>query len=555
MAQLCGVFALLLCLSTMHIEQVYTATLISLPLERNLDVDGARHLLGDESMYGGIYLKQYYAKIRLGKQNFTVTVDTGSALLSVPSVDCAQARLDGKTLYVKNSTTSALVPYSSEECKTGRRAPLSANNCGFRIEYLDTSFIEGVLVEETLSFGSMTSRILFGASQTQSVNFVPSGIDGIIGLGPADLQSTVLPPLDHFVRANLMPDVFSLCSGYIDGHLVLGGIDQSMYNTSVKWTPIVNRIHYGVQISAMSVAGRTFDLSADKYLGGHNFGAIVDSGTTNLILPVAVFNAWKAAVQTEYCNGNSTLPYLCGASAAIFRSPSVALTMTAEDVAKYPPITFHLASASVLGEDVTLTLGPEYWLLNCTSTSVNCYRSGVGNASFSSADIMLGDVFMRAFYTIFDKQNGRIGFADRTSCQSKGGPLSVVVDVDQTMLIIRIASSVVVFLITLGTIRIIHDPIHLRTCRDFSRLMCCQSEFGHARPAVAVAITGTYSQGRPAGDHQISLMLASTVDPKSDIKSSQPGFLIPLPDLTPRTDVGSPSSMLSDITPTASPMN
>lgn len=48
------------------------------------------------------------------------------------------------------------------------------------------------------------------------------------------------------------------------------------------------------------------------------------------------------------------------------------------------------------------------------SLLLTCYPTGIGPAV--GVGLVLGDVFMENFYTVFDRGNSRLGFAPIASC-------------------------------------------------------------------------------------------------------------------------------------------
>ena len=68
---------------------------------------------------------------------------------------------------------------------------------------------------------------------------------------------------------------------------VVGGVDPSLSKSQMMYSPVYKKWYYEVIITNMEVDGKSLEMPCKEY----NFDkTIVDSGTTNIHLPYAVFN-------------------------------------------------------------------------------------------------------------------------------------------------------------------------------------------------------------------------------------------------------------------------
>jgi len=81
-----------------------------------------------------------------------------------------------------------------------------------------------------------------------------------------------------------------------------------------------------------------------------------------------------------------------------------------EDLADLPPITFQF-----LGENATVQLNDYIRYIPSQATGYD-YCGVLGMSSQAGNTLILGDTFMRQFYTVFDRKNQRIGFATAHNC-------------------------------------------------------------------------------------------------------------------------------------------
>ena len=118
---------------------------------------------------------------------------------------------------------------------------------------------------------------------------------GILGLAYQNLNSLGVPsPLSQMVKEHQLEDVFSLCfkkpsSQYVEdvgssGAFVVGGIGPaSMYTGPVHYAAVVQDQFYSVSLRDMLVNDQSLSMDMGRY------NVIVDSGTTNLLLPSPVY--------------------------------------------------------------------------------------------------------------------------------------------------------------------------------------------------------------------------------------------------------------------------
>ncbi|KAF1314343.1 Aspartic protease, partial [Globisporangium splendens] len=302
---------------------------------------------------------QYYGSISIGTpaQTFTVVFDTGSANLWVPSKKFGSHAVYDHT---KSSTYKAV----------GTR---------FAIQY-GSGPVSGTVSKDTLRVGSLTV-----ANQAFAEITVTSGLgslystgkfDGILGLAFDSISENNLPtPFGTLVNNGALDEpVFAFYLGKTDGgagELTFGGIDSSRYTGDITYVPVTQKTYWSVNLDSVGVNGQQFTGVTD---------AIVDSGTSFIYGPASTIDSLASQVgATAYSDGDYVLD--CGGS--------------------YPDVTF-----TVSGNTFTLT--QDDYTFQDGST---CVFAFVG----SDDQWILGDVFMRKYYTVFDwgtsTRAARVGFA------------------------------------------------------------------------------------------------------------------------------------------------
>jgi hypothetical protein len=309
---------------------------------------------------------QYYGEIALGspEQKFNVIFDTGSSDLWAASSQCddscgRHAKYDSakSSTYVANGTSFDIM-YGS--------GPVS----GFQsVDNLDM----GGLIVKGQEFAEVTNAAGLGAA------YKLGKFDGILGMAFQVLSvNDVTTPFNNLVNQGLVESsqfAFYLGNSRQDkGELVLGGTDPAHYTGDITWVNLLSATYWEITLNGMSVDGTSYT-SGTK--------AIVDSGTSILTAPSSIVAAIakqigaKEIIEGEYmvaCNYD-TLPDMT------FNIDGKDYVLTAYD---YLLPDGDLCLLGMIGMDIPPPTGP-LWIL--------------------------GDVFMRKYYTVFDSGNKRVGFA------------------------------------------------------------------------------------------------------------------------------------------------
>lgn len=309
---------------------------------------------------------QYYGAINLGTpgQKFQVIFDTGSSDLWVASSNCdsscgRHAKYDAtkSSTYVKNGTTFN-IEYGS--------GPVAGYESG------DVLNMGGLVVPNQI-FAEVTDASGLGAA------YKLGKFDGILGLAFPILSVNKVPTaFQNLVEQNLVAQPqfsFYLGNSAKDfGELTLGGSDSSKYTGDITWVNLLAPTYWEITLGGFAVSGTSY---------ASNTKAIVDSGTSLLTGPsdvvkqVAKAIGAKSIIEGEYmvaCNYD-TLPNFD------FTIDGKVYTLSASD---YLIPDGDMCLLGMIGLDIPAPTGP-LWIL--------------------------GDVFMRKYYTVFDYGNKRVGFA------------------------------------------------------------------------------------------------------------------------------------------------
>ncbi len=299
----------------------------------------------------------FYGDIDIGTpaKTFTVIFDTGSSNLWVPSINCTSATCSNKTKYDSSESST----YEDDG-----RAIVIAYGSGLvygRVGIDDVNF--GGLEVHNVSFGMMNSLSkIFG-----EINF-----DGILGMGFDAISVKKLPTvfelmLEQGLIEEAMYSFFLTKDPNEEGsELILGGIDPKHNLTEFKFYDLL-------EAKFFLIAMNDFGIGNDSYARG-SMKAIVDTGTSLIAGPLNVVNKIKALFPTN---------------------------LDCSNVKQYPNLYF------TFGED-KYEVSPEYYIINDEGQCI----LGIMGIPLDIKNIwIIGDVFLRNYYTAFDFGAKKVGFA------------------------------------------------------------------------------------------------------------------------------------------------
>ncbi|XP_053523881.1 cathepsin E [Artibeus jamaicensis] len=327
---------------------------------------------------------EYFGTISIGSppQNFTVIFDTGSSNLWVPSVYC-----------------------TSPACKTHARFhpswsnTYSATGRHFFIQY-GTGSLSGVIGADHISYahflwvfsyqveGLTVVGQQFGESVTEpGQTFVKAEFDGILGLGyPSLAVGGVTPVFDNMMTQNLVDvPMFSVYmssdpEGGAGGELIFGGYDHSHFSGSLNWVPVTKQGYWQITLDTIQVGSTTMFCS-------EGCQAIVDTGTSLLTGPSGDIRQLQKAIGAKPVDGE--------------------YAVECDNLNVMPDVIFTINGVPYILQPTA------YTLVDFVDGMQLCLSGfqGLDMQPPSGPLWILGDVFIRQFYSVFDRGNNRVGLA------------------------------------------------------------------------------------------------------------------------------------------------
>ncbi|XP_033758974.1 beta-secretase 1-like [Pecten maximus] len=392
------------------LHEALSGTVIRLPLKEassRLHHQRSRRSVPyhEKGNLGGKPGQGYYVEVLIGSppQKLNVLIDTGSSNFAVaagPNPDITSWFHRNESSTYQDVGTEVYVPYTQGNWR-------------------------GILATEHVALSSMPNSSVRAhiAFILHSSDFFINGSNwqGILGMGYAAIaqpDSSVVPFFDSLVKEAHVENLFSmqLCGtvyGFTNnsgtdmgGSLILGGVDASLYNGKMMYTPIHKEWYYEVIILDIMVDGASLQMDCKEY----NFGkTIVDSGTTNLRLPIKVFNTLVAKIQ-QHLLISGTQPgknFWAGVDHICWDEG----TIPYDD---FPTITISFPQTK--NSSFNLIISPQQYIRpvgedNDDDPGVDCFKFAVAS---STSGTVLGAVVMEGFYVVFDRAHKRIGFGKST---------------------------------------------------------------------------------------------------------------------------------------------
>ncbi|XP_027387743.1 pregnancy-associated glycoprotein 1-like [Bos indicus x Bos taurus] len=305
------------------------------------------------------------ANITIGTppQEFQVIFDTASSDLWVPSI------------FSTSPACSTHVRFRHLQSST-----FWLTNKTFRITY-GSGRMKGVVVYDTVRIGNLVSTDQpFGLSMKE-YGFEGRAYDGILGLNYPNVSfSGAIPIFDKLKNQGAISEpvfAFYLSKDKREGSVVMfGGVDHRYYKGELNWVPLIQAGDWIVHMHSITIKRKVIACS-------DGCEALVDTGTTHIEGPGRLVSNIQKLIGARlrgskhyvYCSVVNTLPSIIFTINGV-NYPVPARALILKDSRGHCYTTF---------KDSKLSPSTETWIL--------------------------GDVFLRQYFSVYDRGNDRIGLA------------------------------------------------------------------------------------------------------------------------------------------------
>ncbi|CAO3634843.1 unnamed protein product [Cunninghamella echinulata] len=347
------------------------------------------------------YLWSYLVTVGIGhpKKDFNLVLDTGSAILWVPSVECDQTTCP--------STTKNVQYFDPSRSKTYQLK----NNNRFALTY-GSGEASGQVGQDTITIGNTIEikNQTFGVASQVTKGLLDDGINGILGLAPSlaskkfnTRREIWKTPIDQLISNGMIHrNLFSVYFDITDkeeelestnGKLTIGDLpDNTTYTGNIQWTNrVINdfyKVYWGMQLKSVRINNKII---------GQSLTGITDTGSTMIIFNTQyekqLMDAFKIATKDK----NTDVYYV-----------------KCHQVSELPDLLFYLNN----NNNIPLRLTPQqytappwqssYWKLNNQECPLYITTETFGG---NQMDFILGQKFLEYHVSVYDSDHDRIGFA------------------------------------------------------------------------------------------------------------------------------------------------
>ncbi|KAF2491094.1 acid protease [Lophium mytilinum] len=298
-------------------------------------------------------------------EEYHMLVDAASSNTWVMSSECETDSCKTHSTFGKEDSTS-----------------LTTSDETFSIVY-GTGQVNGTVASDDVHVGDLSASLTFGLGIEVSSEFASYPMDGILGLGRGDSTSNAIeaPSLmdDLSTKSLIKAKLFGLhlsrtSDDNNDGELNFGAPNTERYSGSLNYMSVIENDD-GFWEIPLDDAGVN-----DKTLGLKGRSAIIDSGTSWLMMPEDDAVALHKLIP-GYTQSGETFTVPCTSK------QSVQLT--------FGGVVYDVSTADYIGGKLS---------------NGACSSKIIGRQTFGPHQWLVGDVFLKNVYTVFDLDDSRVGF-------------------------------------------------------------------------------------------------------------------------------------------------
>lgn len=244
--------------------------------------------------------------------------------------------------------------------------------------------MKGFVSQDTLTIGDLKikGQDFAEATSEPGLAFAFGRFDGILGMGFDRLSvNGIVPPFYQMVNQGLIDEpVFAFYlsgeNGDESSEVVFGGVDKDHYTGKITEIPLRRKAYWEVDLDSISFGDETAELE--------NTGVILDTGTSLIALPTDLAELLNKEIGAKKgFNGQYTVD--CSVRDSL---PDISFKLSGYDFA----ISAYDYILEVQGSCISTFMGMDF-------------PAPVGPLA------ILGDAFLRKWYSIYDLGKGTVGLA------------------------------------------------------------------------------------------------------------------------------------------------
>lgn len=340
---------------TTHLEEVFKASV---------------HADGDHPVPVSNFLNaQYFSDISIGTppQEFKVVLDTGSSNLWVPSSEC-----------------NSIACYLHSKYDHSSSSTYKKNGSSFEIRY-GSGELSGFVSQDALQIGDLKVKKQDFAEATSEpgLAFAFGRFDGIMGLGYNTISvNGIVPPFYNMLDQGLLDEpVFSFYLSDTndessESEAMFGGVNKDHYTGELTKIPLRRKAYWEVDLDAITFGDDTAEMD--------DTGVILDTGTSLIALP-------------------STMAELLNKEIGAKKSYNGQYTVECNKRDSLPDLTFTLTGHN-------FTIGPYDYILEVQGSCISSFM-GMDFPEPVGPLAILGDAFLRKWYSVYDLGTNSVGLA------------------------------------------------------------------------------------------------------------------------------------------------
>ncbi|KAF1921985.1 aspartic peptidase domain-containing protein [Ampelomyces quisqualis] len=269
---------------------------------------------------------------------------------------------------------------------TSDSSSLKTQTTPFSVTY-GTGSVSGTLATDTLHIGPLSPSLTFGLANDVSSEFSSYPMDGILGIGRGTADNIAAPKLldvlstSKLISAKIYGVHLSRATdGLSDGELNLGTVNKDRFTGDLNYVDCVpnDTGFWEVPVSAASVDTNSIPLASAR-------NAIIDTGTSFILMPPSDALALHKNI-AGYVQDGETFSVPCDTAATVQFS--------------FNNVPYNISTADWRGGKLSTGL---------------CRSNIVGRQTFGEKQWLVGDVFLKNVYSVFDAEKWRVGFGVKSA--------------------------------------------------------------------------------------------------------------------------------------------